>query len=90
MLLDDILIPSRSVDETMSILRRVLEIFRANGLTLKLSKCSFLQTSIEYLGYEISGSEIRPTSHKIKAVRVFPVPTDVHRVRQFLGLTGYF
>jgi hypothetical protein len=55
----------------MSILRRVLEIFRANGLTLKLSKCSFLQTSIEYLGYEISGSEIRPTSHKIKAVRDF-------------------
>jgi hypothetical protein len=88
--LDDILIPARSVDETMSILRRVLEIFRANGLTLKLSKCSFLQTSIEYLGYEISGSEIRPTSHKIKAVRDFPVPTDVHRVRQFLGLTGYF
>jgi hypothetical protein len=69
--LDDILIPARSVDETMSILRRVLEIFRANGLTLKLSKCSFLQTSIEYLGYEISGSEIRPTSHKIKAVRDF-------------------
>jgi hypothetical protein len=56
----------------MSILRRVLEIFRANGLTLKLSKCSFLQSSIEYLGYEISGSEIRPTSHKIKAVRDFP------------------
>jgi hypothetical protein len=86
----DILIPARSVDETMSILRRVLEIFRANGLTLKLSKCSFLQTSIEYLGCEISGSEIRPTSHKIKAVRDFSVPTDVHRVRQFLGLTGYF
>jgi hypothetical protein len=37
--LDDIVIPARSVDETMSILRRVLEIFRANGLTLKLSKC---------------------------------------------------
>jgi hypothetical protein len=51
MLLDDILIPSRSVDETMSILRRVLVIFRANGLTF----ISFLQTSIEYLGLKLVG-----------------------------------
>lgn len=29
-------------------------------------------------------------SEKIECVTTFPVPTDVHSVRQFLGLASYF
>jgi hypothetical protein len=88
--LDDILIPAISPTQSLEILREVLTLFQKTGLTLKLSKCFFLKTKLEYLGYEISQSNIQPSTNKIKAVSNFPTPKNVHQVRQYLGLTGYF
>jgi hypothetical protein len=88
--LDDILIPAVSVELSLEVLREVLELMKQAGLTLKLSKCFFIRTQIEYLGYIISESSIQPSPSKLDAVKKFPTPTDVHTVRQFLGLTGYF
>lgn len=59
--LDDILIPAKTVQESLAMLTEVLDIFKTNSLSLKLSKCFFLQTRIEFLGYEISNSNIQPT-----------------------------
>lgn len=50
----------------------------------------FLKTKIEYLGHEISDSHVQPTQQKTEAIAKFPTPTNVHQVRQYLGLTGYF
>jgi hypothetical protein len=88
--LDDILIPAISPTQSLEILCEVLTLFQTTGLTLKLSKCFFLKTKLEYLGYEISQSNIQPSTNKIKAVSNFPTPKNVHQVRQYLGLTGYF
>lgn len=52
--LDDIIIPSKTVDEGLNKLRQVLEKLREHNLTLKLSKCYFFKTEINYLGREIS------------------------------------
>lgn len=88
--LDDVLIPSVSIKEGIERLESILKLFRTAGLTLRLSKCSFLQENIEYLGHEISNSGIRPGVAKIKAVSGFRQPKDVHEVRRFLGLASYF
>jgi hypothetical protein len=52
--LDDLLIPATTLEESLAVLRETLEMLRTAGLTLKLSKCYFLRTTIEYLGYVIS------------------------------------
>lgn len=52
--LDDVIIPSRTIEEGMTRLRQVLETFRMHHLTLKLEKCSFFSQFIEYLEREIS------------------------------------
>lgn len=88
--LDDILIPTQTIEEGLEILREVLEIFKTHGLTLNLKKCNFLATTIEYLGYEICESQIKPTQTKLQAVANYVQPTNIHEVRQYLGLTGYF
>lgn len=88
--LDDILVPSVNLDEGFDRLEDILKLLRENCLTLKLSKCRFFDSSITYLGYEISANGIRPNEHKILAVKEFPVPRNIHEVRQFLGLAGYF
>jgi hypothetical protein len=88
--IDDVLILARSWQESLETLKEVLNIFKRSGLTLRLSKCYFLKTKIEYLGFEVSESGIQPTNRQIEAVSEFPVPTTVHQLRQFIGLTSYF
>lgn len=88
--MDDLLIPSATIEEGFERLEDVLKVIQEAGLTLKLSKCIFFATTLEYLGYEISSEGIKPSERKISAVRDFPAPRNVHEVRQFLGLASYF
>ncbi|KXZ75922.1 hypothetical protein TcasGA2_TC031710 [Tribolium castaneum] len=88
--MDDLLIPSVDVATGLELLRKVLELIRDAGVKLKLAKCSFLQEKIDYLGHEISVEGIRPGQRKVDAVLKFPEPSDVHSVRQFMGLASYF
>ncbi|KAB0790077.1 hypothetical protein PPYR_15601 [Photinus pyralis] len=74
----------------MENLKTILKLLREEGLKLNLEKCYFLQTSVSYLGFEISIGQIKPGSGKVKDIEEFPTPKSVHNIRQFLGLTGYF
>ena len=88
--IDDILVCSRSFEEHIAHLREVLERLRRANLKLKLAKCSFLCKSVQYLGHVISREGISPDPAKTSKVREFPVPTDVTKLRQFLGLASYY
>lgn len=88
--LDDIIIPSKSVEDGLVKLRLVLQSLREAGLTIKLEKCRFLMQRLEYLGFEISKNGIEPGRRKIMAVENFPEPRNVRAVRGFIGLASYF
>lgn len=88
--LDDILIPSKDYDQGVSRLENVLKVISSNFLTLRPEKCRFFETSVFYLGYEIDCNGLRPGLKKTESIREFPTPKNVHNVRQFLGLTGFF
>lgn len=88
--IDDILIPSISVEENLSTLREVLILLRKYNFELNLPKYQFLRTTIEYLGYIISPSGITLSDRHTNAVQKFPWPKNAHEVQQFLGLTNYF
>ncbi|KAG6462773.1 hypothetical protein O3G_MSEX013458 [Manduca sexta] len=88
--MDDVLIPAQTFEEGLERLDEVLNNLRDANLTLKLNKCFFFYKEIDFLGYEVSGTGIRPGSRKIFAVSNFPVPKNVHEVRRFIGLASYF
>jgi hypothetical protein len=88
--LDDILIYSRNEREHEEHLRIVLSCLRKNKLYGKLSKCSFFQKEIHYLGHIISGKGISVDPEKVKAIMEWPVPKNAHEVRSFMGLAGYY
>src|SRR6267378_7467625 len=48
--LDDILIFTETIEEHWKITRRVFELLKKNKLYLRLDKCEFERTTIEYLG----------------------------------------
>ena len=88
--IDDILVCSKSFEEHLQHLQEIFERLRKANLTLKPKKCSFLQRQVAYLGHVISSDGISPDPSKIQKVRDYPVPTDVKKVRQFLGLASYY
>ncbi|KAD6796172.1 hypothetical protein E3N88_07068 [Mikania micrantha] len=87
---DDILVYSASWSTHLSHLRTVLQVLLDNHLVAKLSKCQFGQTSIAYLGHQISQEGLAVDPDKIKAIQQWPIPRNVKEVRGFLGLSGYY
>ena len=88
--LDDIVIFSRTPEDHQSDVRAVLQALRHHGLTVKESKCTFSEPRIKLLGYVVSGEGISPDPDKTSALRDMPAPTNVHEVRCFLGMAGYY
>ena len=88
--LDDILVCSRTLEEHLDHLQQVFNRLRKAGLTLKPKKCSFLQDQVIYLGHVISSKGIAPDPSKTQKVKDFPVPTDITKLKQFLGLASYY
>jgi hypothetical protein len=71
--LDDILIYYKLEEEHEHHLRMVLQVLREHQLYAKLSKFSFYQKQIHYLGHIISKDEISVDPEKIEAIREWSV-----------------
>ena len=83
--LDDILIHSATFEQHLKDVDQVLERIQTAGMTLRLSKCRFFDREVEYLGHLISGDGVSVCTDKVEAVKSFPRPTGVTRVRSFQG-----
>uniref|UniRef100_A0A0K8U9C0 RNA-directed DNA polymerase n=1 Tax=Bactrocera latifrons TaxID=174628 RepID=A0A0K8U9C0_BACLA len=88
--LDDIMIGTENLENHFQILEKVLNKITQNKLELRLDKCEFLQTSVNYLGYIVDGEGIRADDKGLEAIKNFPVPKNVHTVQSFIGLCSYF
>jgi hypothetical protein len=87
---DDILIYSRSFAEHIDHLRQVLAWLRRDFWKLKVSKCSFAQRSVAYLGHVLSENGVATDPSKVRAILDWPRPTTLRALRGFLGLAGYY
>ena len=67
--LDDVLIHTREMDEHLNVIDQVLRAHLEAGIRLKPSKTLFFQEKVDFLGFEVSGSGIRPTKTHIQSIR---------------------
>ena len=88
--LDDILIFSKTIGEHAEHLRAVLQLLREHELHAKMSKCTFAQPELEFLGHILGRDGLRVDPRKTAAVAAWPVPRDVSQLRSFLGMANYF
>ena len=57
---------------------------------MKLSKCTFAQQKVAYLGYVISAEGVATDDSKIQTILSWPTPTALKELRAFLGICGYY
>ncbi|CAA7036636.1 unnamed protein product [Microthlaspi erraticum] len=77
-------------EEHATHLRLVLEKLREQKLFAKLSKCSFWQREMGFLGHIVSAEGVSVDPAKIEAIRDWPRPSSATEIRSFLGLAGYY
>ncbi len=87
---DDILLFTKTFEEHLALLNRVLTILHLEGIKLNLRKCEFARTTVKYLGHMLSYNQVRPLFSNISAITNFPRPTEVTNVRQFIGKVNYY
>ncbi len=88
--LDDIIIYARNLWEHEKRAKRLLQRLREARLVLQPDKVEFLRREVQFLGHIISERGVEPNTNKLEAVKDFPTPTRVRKIREFLGLAGYY
>lgn len=77
MFFNDILIYSQKFEDHLEHLALVFSWLQANQWKVKLSKCTFAQCSISYLGHIVSEAGVATDLAKVKAITDWQVPSSV-------------
>jgi hypothetical protein len=89
-LIDDILVYSKSMDEHEEHLRVVLQRLWDHQLYAMFSRCEFWIDEVSFLGHVISPKGIIVDPGKVRDVLDWKPPKSAHQARSFLGLAGYY
>ena len=88
--IDDLLVHTKSHEEQLDSLDQLFTRLRQHGLKLNLKKSFFGCEEVSYLGFRLTPDGVLPGIDKLRAVREALPPSNVHEVRQFMGLCNFF
>lgn len=81
---------TESMDKHMKLVKTVLEKLLAAQLYVKLSKCEFHKTKLDYLGYHISHEGVKMDPEKVETVLEWEAPCTRKQMQSFLGFTNFY
>jgi hypothetical protein len=84
---DDILIFSKDPTKHAQHLTVVLETLRKHGYFARLHKCSFAETTVEFLGHVICSNTIAMYKEKLQGVQDWPRPTTIKQTCAWISWT---
>jgi hypothetical protein len=88
-IVDDILIHGRTIQEHDERVRKFLNRAREVGLTLNKDKSKFRRPEVIYCGHILSADGLKPSPEHIDPILKMETPTKKEEVRRFLALVGY-
>ena len=89
-LIDDILVYSKSENDHMNHLKIFLQVLKENQLFAKFSKCDFWLRLVEFLGHIVSSEGMKVDPRKMDAFESWPRPLSPNDIRSFLCLARYY
>ncbi len=81
--IDDIFIYSRNLVDHRHHVRQVLHLY------LKLEKCEFHHSTVQFLGYIIGQEGIQLDQGRVTAITEWPIPQPVKELQRFLGFANF-
>ena len=88
--LDDLLVFSKNEKKHEHHVKLVLKKLQDAKLSLKLEKCEFDVTSVQFLGFTIGKFTLAMDTDKIEASKNWSTPKNVHDIQVFLGLSNFY
>ena len=86
---DDTGVGTQNEDEHFHLLETYFQVCEANHIRIKLSKCSFFETEIEYLGYSLGGGTWKQNAKRVQAITRAEIK-NVKDLRHFLGAMNFY
>ncbi|GBM54014.1 Transposon Ty3-I Gag-Pol polyprotein [Araneus ventricosus] len=87
---DDILIASKNHEDHYQHLKTLFSRLDEYGLCINVSKCIFGTSTIDFLGFNLSGNGIKPLPDKVKCILDFPKPDTLTQLRRFLDMFNFY
>ena len=88
--MDDIIVYGGDFEECLTNLEAILQRCIEKKLVLNWEKSHFMVNQGIVLGHVISSKEIEVDTAKIDIISKLPYPTNVNKIRQFLGHAGFY
>lgn len=88
--LDDVLAHDCDWAEHVDTLREFFKRVRQAKLTLRPSKCEIGETSVSFLGHQLSEGKLSPRAETVDKIRNTPPPKTKKQLRSFLGLASFY
>ncbi|MBW0466594.1 hypothetical protein O181_006309 [Austropuccinia psidii MF-1] len=88
--IDDIIIYSKTWEDHVQYIDRVLSKCTPINLKISLKKCNFGQQELLALGHKVSGLSLTITKNKVAAVLLKPVSQNIKEMKYFLGFASYY
>lgn len=86
---DNIICGAKSLNDLLSKLRILFEIFVAYNISIKLTKIFLNYPNVGLLGQEVNTLGLTTAKKKFNAIRLLQYPLMVGTLEYYLGLTGY-
>ena len=85
---DDTLLWSDTIEESYLQAVQWLDICGRNGIVLNPEKFVFGAPTVDFAGFTITMTDVRPCSRYLEAIRDFPEPRNITDVRSWFGLVN--
>ena len=88
--MDDVLVFTETKEECQEQTTQVLKWMKEEDLHLKMAKCAFNQTSMEYLDLVVKDREVYMDPTKLTVVQDWKRPTLVKEVQSFISFCNFY
>jgi hypothetical protein len=87
---DDILVYSKTREEHVKHVKKIIEALEEAQLYLKGEKCEFFKQEVTFLGYVITPNGMQMDKSKVEAVEKWEYPTSIKELQRFLGFANFY
>jgi len=88
--IDDIVIYSKSFEEHLEHIEKVLKRLKEVNMMIKMKKCEWAKRNVEYLGHIVGKDGLKPSPRLIEKVKRIREPENKTDIKSFTMLCSYY